>query len=101
MKQRILIFQQRGSGEKKVEGLRQYGNNELLIESSSIDDELPPVIDDTSQLLPQSLDADLVLDFMTHPDLSYDLAVLCKNQDIPLIASGKKSPIDSIITPPV
>ncbi len=101
MKQRLLVFQQRGSGERKIEGLRKYGNNELLIQLMSIEDDLPIIIDDTSQLLPQRLDADLVLDFLVHPDLSYDLAVLCKGQGIPLVASGKKSPIDSTVTPPV
>ncbi len=101
MKQRITVFQQHGCGEKKIEGLRKYGNNELLIQLKSIDDDLPIIIDDTSQLLPQTLDTDLVLDFLVHPDLSYDLAVLCKDQRIPLVASGKKSPIDSIVTPPV
>jgi hypothetical protein len=101
MKQRILVFQQHGSGESKIEGLRKYGNNEFLIQTRSIEDDLPILIDDTSQLLPQSLEADLVLDFLIHPDLSYDLAALCKDQGIPLVASGKKSPFDSVVTPPV
>ncbi len=101
MKQRILVFQQHGSGEKKIEGLRKYGTNELLIQLRSIEDDLPIIIDDTSLFLPQRLDTDLVLDFLVHPDLSYDLAVLCEDQGIPLVASGKKIPFDSTVTPPV
>ncbi len=32
----------------------------------------------------------LVLDYLKHPDLSQDLAALCRKKGIPVIASGKK-----------
>jgi len=66
----------------------------------SIERCLPPVIDDTGPFLPARLDADLVLDFMKHPDLSHDLAVMCAKARIPLIASGKKVRVEGVLTPP-
>ena len=34
--------------------------------------------------------ADLVLDFLKHPDLSNDLIAMCGERKIPVVASGKK-----------
>ena len=64
----------------------------------AIDEPLPPVLDDTSTLLPAQIEADLVLDFLQHPDLSEDLAVLCSRQSIPVVAAGRK--IRYAVTPP-
>lgn len=44
---------------------------------------------------------DLVLDFLKHPDLSHDLALLCQRLAIPMVASGKKTTVDGTHTPPV
>ena len=49
-------------------------------------------------ILPTHIDADLVLDYLQHPDLSEDLAVLCARQSIPMIAPGRK--IRYAVTPP-
>ena len=101
MKQKILVFQQIASGEKKIAGIEQFGSKELSLQTFSINCPLPPLLDDTSPFLPDHLDADLILDFLTHPDLSYDLATLCKNHMIPLVATGKKTVLDSVISPPI
>ena len=98
--QRIQVFQQNGSGESKIAGVRKYGENRIVLEVISIDDPLPPLVEDTSEYLPHEIRADLVLDFLKHPDLSHDLAALCRDLDIPLIASGKKLDIKGIHTPP-
>jgi hypothetical protein len=98
--QKILVFQQNGSGESKIAGVRKYSGNRIVLEVFSIDDPLPPIIEDTSQYLPPNIKADLVLDFMKHPDLSYDLANLCCKQRIPLVASGKKHEIKGVHAPP-
>ena len=81
--QNILIFQQNGSGKNKIEGIRRYSKNLFTLEIVSINALLPPVIDDTTRYLSRNIQADLVLDFLIHPDLSYDLAVICKNRKIP------------------
>jgi hypothetical protein len=98
--QKILVFQQNGSGESKIAGVRKYGGDKMVIEVVSIDDPLPPIIEQTSEYLPHTISADLVLDFMKHPDLNHDLAGLCRDQGIPLIASGKKLEIKGVHTPP-
>ena len=46
------------------------------------------------------IEADLVLDFLGHPDLSMDLGHLCTTLGIPVVASGKKSRDGLVITPP-
>jgi hypothetical protein len=97
--QKILVFQQNGSGESKIAGVRKYGGNRIVLEIISIDDTLLPLVEDTSAYLPREIKADLVLDFLKHPDLSHDLADLCRNQVIPLIASGKKLNIRGVHTP--
>lgn len=98
--QRILVFQQNGSGESKIAGIKEFGGTHFRITTWDIDDPLPPVIDDTSEYLPQTIDADVVLDFLKHRDLSDDLSVLCSKLDIPVIASGKKITTGEAICPP-
>jgi len=99
--QNILVFQQNGSGIKKIEGVRQYGNNCFSLEIISIDAYLPTVIDDTKKYIPRNIEADLVLDYLKHPDLSYDLAVVCRDKKIPVVASGKKFRVKGAFTPPI
>ena len=50
--QRILIFQQNGSGENKIAGLRKYGGNALALERVPVDQTLPVVIDNTADYIP-------------------------------------------------
>ena len=96
----ILVFQQNQKSETKIAGIRKYGGDRFKIDVISIDDDLPPVIDDARQYLPEKIEADLVLDFLQHPDLSYDLALICSEMEIPLVASGKKHHLSRVITPP-
>ena len=49
---------------------------------------------------PDTIEADLVLDFTKHPDLSHDLALMCRKRNIPVVASGKKTRVEGVITPP-
>lgn len=98
--QKILIFQQDGSGESKIRGMRKYGKDIFIIETISIDESLPPILDNTSEYLPKDIQADLVLDFLKHPDLSHDLAAICAKRKIPVVASGKKVKGQRIFVPP-
>ena len=98
--QKIVVFQQNGSGKSKVDGINKFGNKKFIVTTFDIDEFLPPIIDDTSSYLPETIDADLVLDFLKHRDLSDDLSVLCKKLDIPVIASGKKITTGEAICPP-
>jgi hypothetical protein len=98
--QRILVVEQNGSGEQKVKGLLTHGGDSFLVERWSIDTPLEPIIDDASEYLPKRIDADLVLDFLKHPDLTHDLAEICRRQGIPVVASGKKLRMEGVLTPP-
>ena len=99
-RQRLMVFQQNGSGEQKIAGLRKYGGELFELKVVNIDDLLPPVLDDSSAYLPKDIVCDLVLDFLRHNDLSTDLAALCAQKDIPVIASGKKISCKGLVTPP-
>ena len=96
--QRITVFQQMNSGEAKIAGIRRFGGDRFHIECFAIDQPLPEVLDDTTAILPETIDADLVLDYLRHPDLSEDLAVLCECQSVPIIAPGRN--IRYAVTPP-
>ena len=97
---KILVFQQNGSGESKISGIKKYGENRFDLQMISIDHPLPSVIDDGREFLPADIDADLVLDFLQHPDLSLDLANLCREKGIPMVASGKKMKVEGVAAPP-
>ena len=99
-RQRILVFQQNGSGENKIRGIRRYGKELFIIKTISIDQSLPPILDDTAEYLPSDIQADLVLDFLKHPDLSHDLAAACAKRKIPVVASGKKLKGQRVFVPP-
>ena len=99
-RQKILVFQQDGSGERKIQGVRSYAKDHFTIEIISIDGPLPPILDDTTDYLPSDIEADLVLDFLKHADLSHDLAAACSKRKIPVVASGKKLRVHGIFTPP-
>lgn len=97
--QKILVFQQNGGGESKIEGIRKYGKGRFEIETFSIDQPLPDIIDDSDDYLPEKIEADLVLDFLVHPDLSQDLGEKCGEAGIPVVASGKKNRIKGVFEP--
>ncbi len=99
-RQRVVVFQQNGSGERKIDGVRRYGADIIDLQVVSIDDELPPIIDDSDAYLPRVIAADLVLDFLKHYDLSTDLARRCAEEKIPIVVSGKKSLGNGAVTPP-
>jgi thymidylate synthase len=98
---KIVVFQEGDRGESKVKGIRRYGKDQFDVSVVTIDQPLPPVVDDASAYLPDTISADLVLDFLKHPDLSHDLALLCRRLTIPIVASGKKTTVDGTHTPPV
>lgn len=98
--QNIVVFQEKGSGDSKIKGIREYGNGLFRLRVCSIDADLPGLIEDGRAYLPADIEADLVLDFLRHPDLSQDLGQLCREKNIPVVASGKKHRIDGVLTPP-
>jgi hypothetical protein len=98
--QKIVMFQQQQSGENKIKGIKEYGGNGFELTIISIDEPLPSVLDDARPYLPRNLEADIVLDYLKHPDLSEDLAAMCREKGIPMISSGKKIRSQGLLTPP-
>jgi thymidylate synthase len=98
--QRIVVFQEHGSGEEKIRGIIAHGRDLHIARVVSVDAVMPPVIEDPAEYLPSDIRADLVLDFFRHPDLSLELAILCRGRGIPVVASGKKHRIAGVFTPP-
>jgi hypothetical protein len=98
--QRVAVFQQNGSGERKIAGVRAYGADIIALEIISIDESLPLVLDDARRYLPEKIEADLALDYLTHQDLSCDLVEICVANGIPIVSSGKKRVGRRVMTPP-
>ena len=97
---RIVVFQQNGSAETKIRGIREHGRGLTIDRVIDIEGELPEVVDDPESHLPADFEGDLVLDFLTHPDLSQALARLCLSKNIPVVSSGKKTVIEGVAAPP-
>ncbi|MDD5758998.1 MAG: DUF166 family (seleno)protein DfsP [Desulfobulbaceae bacterium] len=87
----IVVFEYRDSGQKKIEGIRRHGRNIKIVATFNITDPLPDFIDDPEHFINRDFEADLVLSFIKHADLCQYLADLCKQKDIPMIASGTKA----------
>jgi len=94
---RIVVFEQNGSGQFKIKGIREFGRNIVITDIFAVDTALPTFVEDPERYITDRFSADLVLDFFKHPDLSHYLAELCKRKGIPVVASGKK--IAAAITP--
>ena len=86
----IVVFEEYGSGEKKIQGISEHGSGLKISKRYNIEETLPGFIDDPEHYIAEDFSADLVLDFLKHPDLSSHLARVCRKKNIPLIASGKK-----------
>lgn len=87
---RIVVFEEHGSGEKKIQGITGHGRGLKINRRFNIEAQLPEFIDEPEQYIDHDFQADLVLDFLKHPDLSAYLAQVCGEKNIPVIASGKK-----------
>jgi hypothetical protein len=87
----ITVFEQNGSGQQKIKGIEKYGDSVTIKKIIQINGFFPDFIDDPENYLNDSFDGDLVLDYLTHPDLSHYLVSLCKQKSIPVVSSGKKN----------
>ena len=67
--QKIAVFQQNNTGEKKIQGIKKYGKDLFSIKIISIDSPLPSLIENARSYLPSVIQVDIVMDFLKHPDL--------------------------------
>lgn len=86
----ITVFQQGGGGEKKIQGIKTFGNQLEVVEIVDFPSNLPDFIDDPQELFPTHIQGDLVLSFLKHPDLADYAAEYCSHHNIPMIASGPR-----------
>ncbi|NOZ59890.1 MAG: hypothetical protein GXO66_10015 [Euryarchaeota archaeon] len=94
---RIAVFQRGERSRHKIEGVRRYGEG-IELQVFSVPEALPELIDNPEDFLPEELEADLVLDYLYHPDLSEHLLAVAKRKGIPVIAPGRR--LKGAITPP-
>jgi hypothetical protein len=86
----IIVFQQQNSGELKVEGVLKYGKGITISKTVNVDIYLPDFIEDPEDFIDNDFSADLVLNFLKHPDLVDYLMRVCKKKGIELVSPGKK-----------
>lgn len=86
----IFVFQQGGSGDHKIEGVRRHGAGMEISGMVSIDGVLPDFIEDPEEIIGDDFTADLVLNYLQHPDLVAYLIQLCEQKGIPIVSAGKK-----------
>jgi hypothetical protein len=86
----ILVFQERGSGTHKIQGVQRYGDGLEIHEIISIDVPLPDFIENPEDFLSHDFQCDLVLNFLKHPDLVHHLMMLCEKKGISIVSPGKK-----------
>ena len=93
----IVVFEQNGSGREKIDGIGRFGRGIEISRIIRIDEALPDFIDEPEAYIDDDFSADLVLDYLIHPDLSHYLVSLCVQKGIPVIASGRQS--EGALTP--
>jgi hypothetical protein len=93
----IVVFEENGSKKNKIDGIERFGRGLHIKEIISITEHLPELIDEPEDYINDTLEADLVLSYLRHPDLVDHLTALCRAKKIALIAPGKKG--GSMMTP--
>ncbi len=97
---KIMVFSQNNSGEHKTSGILEYGKGIEDLVIKNINDSLPDFVENPEDYISISFgDADLVLNYLGHPDLSFYLMEQCTKLQIPMVASGKKSDNKMVYTP--
>lgn len=86
----IIVFQERDSGVHKIEGVQNFGEGITITKIVSIDESLPDFIEEPEEFINEDFSADLVLNFLKHPDLVHRLIALCEEKGIPVVSAGKK-----------
>jgi hypothetical protein len=98
--QRVLVFEQNGSGQKKIRAVAEAGKGLIELVVVEIASPLAQVLDSSAGYLPAEIEADLVLNYLVHPDLAADLSALCNCLEIPVVAPSKKHSGKFVFCPP-
>ena len=60
---KIVVFEEHGSGEKKIQGITRHGAGVDITKIYDIEETLPEIVDDPETFIPENFHADLILDF--------------------------------------
>lgn len=85
---KVAVFQVDKKGEHKIGGIIEHSDIEL--EVFNISGPLPQLIDSPEEYIDKNFEADLILDYLYHEDLTDYLAEVAEEKHIPIIASGRK-----------
>jgi len=85
---RIIVFQRGELGKHIIEGLKKH--SEMDIDSFTVSEELPALIDNPEEFIDSNFEADLIFDHLHHRDLSEYLVDVAKNKGVPIIIPGAK-----------
>ncbi len=91
----ITVFQQNGSGEKKIQGIKTYGSDIEIVEIIDFPTNLPDFIEDPQDFFPTQIQGNIVLSFLKHPDLADYASQYCRSHQVPMIASGPRKISDA------
>ncbi|WP_457555462.1 DUF166 family (seleno)protein DfsP [Candidatus Pyrohabitans sp.] len=94
---KVAVFQRGERGEHKIKGIRKYGRG-IELEIFTVPEALPEIIDEPEEYIPGDFEAELVLDYLYHPDLSEFLVEVAKRKGVLVVAPGRS--ITGAITPP-
>lgn len=93
---KIALFQRGDKGGHILEGLKAHGKD-MDIEVFSVPEALPQIIDSPEEFIKEDFEADLILDYLYHNDLSEHLAGVAEGKKVPMILPGRK--VAGAITP--
>lgn len=89
--QRIIVFEEQGSGHRKIDGIRRYGQKDMeIVDVIDVGGPFPEFVDEPGAIVRGDFEADLCLNYIRHPDLSQYLVAICNEKSIPVVASGQK-----------
>ncbi len=91
----IAIFQRGNFADHIAEGIRL--NSDFKVSVFSVPEELPQIIDEVEKYIKSDFKADLILDYLYHPNLTEYLIELAKSKGIPIIVPKRK--VRDAITP--
>ncbi|WP_163298569.1 DUF166 family (seleno)protein DfsP [Dissulfurirhabdus thermomarina] len=95
---RVAVFQEGGSGARKVAGIRAHGRDIEVVADVDVAGPLPEFIDEPEAVLPRLPEADVVLCFLRHPDLADFVVRHYAARGTPVVASGPR-PVEGADSP--
>ncbi len=91
----IAIFQRGNFAENITKGIKLNSDFNVLV--FSVPEKLPQIIDEPEKYLKTDFNADLILDYLYHPNLTDHLIEIAKNKGVQIIVPKRK--VKGAITP--